>query len=232
MSPERVALLDRRSPYGVLPSPAVPVRLDGRVIRDAVAFGGLDAIPATVRRLLLAHVTGRASTPAEVLLLGEWLDVEAAEQTAFWTARLTGQDARERAPEAGLAEVSARYAEYAEDAPDLLAAVRRRLRRYASTTVRCPRCGACKARDEFGRDLTRPSGLSTWCRACKAESDRERRAARALATPKAAPSPAPNVPPAEKWCPRGEHVQPASAFGRNRASRDGLAAYCRACRRR
>jgi hypothetical protein len=245
VSPTRVALLDRRSPYGVLPSPLRPIRLDGRVIRDAVAVGGLDAIPATVRRLLLPHVTGRASTPAEVLLLGEWLAVETAELTAFWTARLTGQDARERAPESGLDEIAVRYAEYPEDVPDLLASVQRRLRRYAAVTVHCPRCKEYKPADEFGRDLSRPSGRATWCRTCKAESAREyakrrpaRRSARLpalTATPErtADPEPpSPDAPSAEKWCPRGEHLQPVSAFGRNRASRDGLAAYCRACRRR
>jgi hypothetical protein len=243
VSPSRVALLDRRSPYGVLPSPLWPIRLDGRVIRDAVAFGGLGAIPATVRRLLLPYVTGRASTPAEVVLLGEWLDVATAEQTALWTARLTGQDAPERAPEAGVEEVSAAYAEYPEDLPDLLASVRRRLRRYAAVTVHCPRCKEYKPADEFGRDLSRPSGRATWCRTCKAASEREyatrrraRPAARLPATPvddpatEPAPS-SPEVPSAEKWCPRGQHMQPVSAFGRNRASRDGLAAYCRTCRR-
>jgi hypothetical protein len=41
----------------------------------------------------------------------------------------------------------------------------------------CPHCARFRARDAFGFDIARDDGLSGWCRACRAENSRERRAA-------------------------------------------------------
>ncbi|GAB2736436.1 hypothetical protein GCM10027273_14010 [Nocardioides pakistanensis] len=73
-------------------------RVPGREIREAVAEFGPSAIEVTLRDLLGPVVAGRASTPEEVRLLREWLDVEVSDGVAYWTARLAGQDAPD-APE-------------------------------------------------------------------------------------------------------------------------------------
>lgn len=45
----------------------------------------------------------------------------------------------------------------------------------------CGRCGEAKPITEFGRNASRPDGLQTWCKTCRAEQAAERKATEAAA---------------------------------------------------
>lgn len=45
---------------------------------------------------------------------------------------------------------------------------------WTEATKRCSNCGDYKPRSEFGRDRSRPDGLTYWCRGCKNARSRER----------------------------------------------------------
>ena len=121
----------------------------------------------------------------------------------------------------------------------------------------CSRCGETKPRAAFGRSAGKPDGLRYSCRACDNARGRERdqrperKAQQKAYRERRGPLPAEQrriyaaryrarnlalraagvPPPPEKRCQRCGETKPADAFGRNRATGDGLDFYCRPCRR-
>jgi hypothetical protein len=92
-----------RSPYAALPASDVSRVLfpHRESLRDAYARHGSHGLAVVVRDVLLPRFASRASTPAEVRLLREALDVEVEEAVEDWRARLDGldPDAEEEAPD-------------------------------------------------------------------------------------------------------------------------------------
>ncbi|MEV5876006.1 endonuclease VII domain-containing protein [Streptomyces sp. NPDC052101] len=70
-----------------------------------------------------------------------------------------------------------------------------------------------------------PDGLQAYCRECSAEYYRERQEARGKKVRENV-----SVPQGHKRCPQCGVVKPHSEWERNRATSDGWASYCRACR--
>lgn len=85
--------LDRPA-YSVLPPPAAnPAHRPGRRrigldIRDAFDTFGPSAVEAVLREHVRTFVVGRASCPAEVSALREWIAFEVEECSAYWLDRL------------------------------------------------------------------------------------------------------------------------------------------------
>lgn len=92
----------------------------------------------------------------------------------------------------------------------------------------CPDCGIEKPISEFRRNKARPDGLSFYCKECfsfrdkagyrKREEKKGRKVRERVATADGF-----------KWCPGCETVKPHSEWSRNRASKDGIASYCKVC---
>lgn len=92
----------------------------------------------------------------------------------------------------------------------------------------CPDCGEEKGASEFGRNARMADGLARYCKLCfrrrSTESYRKRRASQEKSVREAV-----TVPEGYKRCPHCTEVKAVTEFGRNRAERSGLAAYCKPC---
>ncbi|MDX6744276.1 endonuclease domain-containing protein [Actinocorallia sp. A-T 12471] len=102
------------------------------------------------------------------------------------------------------------------------------------TTKRCRDCGESKAITEFGRYRQSPDRIHLYCKVCMSDRNaaryRERQA-------KAGKTVRPfrrhlDVPAGQKYCPACQEIQPVANFGKNRAARSGLTAYCLPCHNR
>ncbi|MFI7702530.1 endonuclease VII domain-containing protein [Nonomuraea sp. NPDC049480] len=93
---------------------------------------------------------------------------------------------------------------------------------------RCPDCGETKAVSEFGLNKRMADGLARYCKGCfrkrSTQSYRKRRAEQGKTVREAVV-----VPEGRKYCPRCKEVKPVTEFGRNRAEKSGLTAYCKPC---
>jgi Recombination endonuclease VII len=97
-----------------------------------------------------------------------------------------------------------------------------------SASKRCPDCGEIKSLSAFTLSKKNRDGRGTYCRPCfnkRSRAHREKVATSEGRTIRRRRE----VPAGQKYCPRCESVQPEGCFGKNRASRDGLTAYCRPC---
>lgn len=94
---------------------------------------------------------------------------------------------------------------------------------------RCPQCGIEKAVTEFSLDASRADGLQFYCKVCysarSARTYRERQIRQGRTVRERVTTPA-----GHKYCPGCREVRPQDEWRKNRASRDGLAAYCKQCR--
>ena len=88
----------------------------------------------------------------------------------------------------------------------------------------CTHCGQWLARAAFPVSRLVSTGLGSWCRACKAEDLRQRRAERR------------KTPPAEtieaatqKTCRHCDTTRPVADFPTNKHTRDGRSPWCRSC---
>jgi hypothetical protein len=91
----------------------------------------------------------------------------------------------------------------------------------------CPDCGMERDLDEFPFRPKPRDKRGTYCKSCmnvRSAASRNKRAAQEGRTIR----PQLKVP-GMKRCPRCELVLPHEAFGKNRASRDGMSSYCRPC---
>jgi hypothetical protein len=92
---------------------------------------------------------------------------------------------------------------------------------------RCRDCDQTKRLIDFSPAKKNRDGRTSYCRACLRERHaRYRDVARGGRAPK---RPAALAPPGTKWCPDCEQYRAVEAFGKNRASRDGLTGYCLPC---
>lgn len=137
--------LDRPA-YSVLPPPAAnPAHRPGRLrigldVRDAFDTFGPSAVEAVLREHVRTFVVGRASCPAEVSALREWIAFEVEECSAYWLDRL------------------ARPGVEPEEQPETP-----QERRYAAPeVVSCSSCGASFLRHRGARGRPR-----TRCDACR-----------------------------------------------------------------
>ena len=95
---------------------------------------------------------------------------------------------------------------------------------------RCPDCGQEKPLSEFGNNRTTKDGLQVYCRSCCARRGAEiyrRKRERAGKTVRKNIS----VPEGHKHCRRCDQVKPFSEWHRNARQSDGLASYCKECRK-
>ena len=95
---------------------------------------------------------------------------------------------------------------------------------------RCPDCGQEKAVSEFGNNRTTKDGLQVYCRSCCARRGAEtyrRKRERVGKTVRKSPQ----VPEGHKYCRRCDEVKPYSEWHRNARQSDGLASYCKLCRK-
>lgn len=85
----------------------------------------------------------------------------------------------------------------------------------------CSKCGKQKGAEAFKKNRTCKDGLHVWCLACNrantAEYAAKNRARAHIAIPE------------RKTCPRCGEQKEAEAFAKDRASKDWLRCYCRAC---
>lgn len=93
---------------------------------------------------------------------------------------------------------------------------------------RCPGCDQTKTAAEFSSNKRALDGLQHYCKACTTEkqkvSYRKRKAAQGKSVRER-----PGTPDGTKYCPHCESIKPHEEFGRNRATKDGLTAYCLPC---
>jgi hypothetical protein len=68
-------------------------------VLDGYRLGGLSGVRVVFRDHAFARATGRASAPAEVALLREWIAEEVADGVAYWTPSLDGLRAEADAAE-------------------------------------------------------------------------------------------------------------------------------------
>ncbi|KAB2348952.1 endonuclease VII domain-containing protein [Actinomadura rudentiformis] len=95
----------------------------------------------------------------------------------------------------------------------------------------CRDCGEVKPATEFWKRKASPDGLALYCREC---FGRRNAASYRGGQEKLGKKTRPYrrysaVPEGMKYCPQCREVKPLKAFGRNRATKSGLAAYCRPC---
>lgn len=94
----------------------------------------------------------------------------------------------------------------------------------------CPDCGVERPITEFGRNAARPDGLQFYCKQCysvrSARTYRERQERKGRTVRVRA-----SVPAGHKQCPGCDRVLAHSHWHRNKRSRDGLASYCKDCRK-
>ncbi|MDX6224387.1 MAG: hypothetical protein QOE64_763 [Frankiales bacterium] len=88
----------------------------------------------------------------------------------------------------------------------------------------CPGCDRILPRGEFHRSPARSGGINSLCKECSraavAKSYRKKRDDQGK-------PPRRGTLPGQKWCPDCAEFRPVEVFYRNKASADGLAAYCR-----
>lgn len=95
---------------------------------------------------------------------------------------------------------------------------------------RCPRCGRTKPPDEFGRNRTRPDGLSFYCLTCNRERnnawyrEHRRRLGREVRDHSW-------IPDGFRWCPACEQPVAHEDYVRNRRTASGFGSRCKACDR-
>jgi hypothetical protein len=92
----------------------------------------------------------------------------------------------------------------------------------------CPDCKEVKEIAAFGRNKRLSDGLARYCKRCFkvrfTQSYRKRRGEQGKTVREAV-----EVPAGHKYCPRCKEVKAVADFGRNRAEKSGLAAYCKPC---
>jgi ribosomal protein S27AE len=88
----------------------------------------------------------------------------------------------------------------------------------------CRHCNTFKPLPDFHAKPNKSDNLASWCRACARLAGIEWRLRRKH-------EPLPRITVTSKRCPNCETVLPASEFASNKATRDGLHAYCLACNR-
>lgn len=93
---------------------------------------------------------------------------------------------------------------------------------------RCPDYGEAKVVSEFGLNKRMADGRARYCKACfrvrSTQSYRKRAAEQGRTVRERV-----EVPDGRKYCPRCEEIKAIDEFGRNRAEKDGLTAYCKPC---
>ena len=95
-------------------------------------------------------------------------------------------------------------------------------------TKLCPRCGDEKVADQFGRNRSRPDGLSFYCLACNRERNNAwyRESRRRLGKEVRDHS---WIPDGFRWCPACERPVPHEEYVRNARTASGFGSRCRAC---
>ncbi|GAA2270679.1 endonuclease VII domain-containing protein [Nonomuraea roseoviolacea subsp. roseoviolacea] len=93
---------------------------------------------------------------------------------------------------------------------------------------RCPDCGETKALSAFGRNKRLADGRARYRKPCfrvrSTQSYRKRKAEQGkVVRDRVGP------PPGHRYCPRCDDIKEHAAFGRNRATKDGLTSYCKPC---
>jgi hypothetical protein len=92
----------------------------------------------------------------------------------------------------------------------------------------CPDCGETKSVTEFGLNKRMSDGRARYCKVCfgarSKASYRKRMAAQGKQVRER-----PDLPDGFKYCPRCEEGKSVAEFGRNRAEKSGLTAYCKPC---
>ncbi|WP_245681868.1 endonuclease VII domain-containing protein [Actinomadura kijaniata] len=103
-----------------------------------------------------------------------------------------------------------------------------------SDVKKCRDCGLVKSATEFWKRRASKDGLSLYCKECfglrNAKSYRGKREAEGKRSREYRRHSA--VPEGMKYCPRCKEIQQLDAFGSNRSSPDGRAAYCKPCHNR
>jgi hypothetical protein len=93
---------------------------------------------------------------------------------------------------------------------------------------RCPDCGEEKPLSAFGLNKRMADGRARYCRVCfqvrSKQSYRKGRAEQGKIVRERV-----DVAEGQKYCPRCRLVKAVSEFGRNRAEKSGLTAYCKPC---
>jgi hypothetical protein len=92
----------------------------------------------------------------------------------------------------------------------------------------CPDCSQIKPFSQFPRNVRRSDGFGLYCKACFAIRYRKHRERKAEAAGRTVRSRR-LVPAGHKFCPACQQMLPKNRFANNRASRDGLTAYCKPC---
>ncbi|GAA4148532.1 endonuclease VII domain-containing protein [Actinomadura keratinilytica] len=99
------------------------------------------------------------------------------------------------------------------------------------STKKCRDCGQEKPVSEFWKRKASPDGLALYCKECFGlRNAKSYRGAQARLGKQARPYRRHSaVPEGMKYCPRCKETKPVEGFGRNRAEKSGLAAYCKPC---
>ncbi len=94
----------------------------------------------------------------------------------------------------------------------------------------CPRCRETKGSNEFGRNAASKDGLSCYRLACNRENSRAFYRAKRRADLKDVRQPD-TSPDGFKRCAECQRVKPATEFHKSARCKDGLAIYCKPCRK-
>ena len=94
----------------------------------------------------------------------------------------------------------------------------------------CPRCGGAKAYAEFGRNRTRPDGLSFYCLSCNRERNNQWYRQHRLSLGHEVRDHS-WIPDGFRWCPACRQAVAHEDYTRNAGTASGFGSRCRACDR-
>ena len=97
-------------------------------------------------------------------------------------------------------------------------------------TKKCSLCGEVKAHSEFGRNRSRPDGLSFYCLACNRVKSKATYA-RARAALGREVQPRESLPEGMKRCGRCREIKAVTEFHKQRSQAGGYHTYCKPCRK-
>jgi len=85
----------------------------------------------------------------------------------------------------------------------------------------CSRCKEAKSYSEFYKTKYMKNGLTSHCKKCQNEMDKNKRQMYKIKGP--------TIIKTEKICPRCQKIKPINDFGIKRDSADGRVSYCKPC---